>query len=175
MYVSANYLTYFRKLNTPKKILNSGHFFGYFDSSSGIRPIVGKLPYGLQEKWTTRASTYKSRHDVPFPPFILQIHTGNEYSKKRSRIQLWTRVAVNHEIYRKTISRSQRPGNSQIKQASKEVQRSLEEIPGAPCSGVQKAKESLTVYNTQDKTLTGRLQRIQIEVDRWTKITIEAE
>ena len=42
---------------------------GYFDSSSGIRPIVGKLPYGLQEKWTTRASTYKSRHDVPFPPF----------------------------------------------------------------------------------------------------------
>ena len=37
---------------------------------------------------------------------ILQIHTGNEYSKKWSRIQLWTRVAVNLEIYRKTISRA---------------------------------------------------------------------
>ena len=30
----------------------------YFDSSSGINPIVCKLPYGLQEKWTTRAVNY---------------------------------------------------------------------------------------------------------------------
>jgi hypothetical protein len=30
---------------------------GYFDSSSGIRPIVAKLPYTLQEKWTSRASS----------------------------------------------------------------------------------------------------------------------
>ena len=36
------------------------------------------------------------------------------------------------------------PGYLQIKQASKEVQRSLEEIPGAPRSRVQKTIESLT-------------------------------
>ncbi|XP_068209384.1 uncharacterized protein [Palaemon carinicauda] len=41
----------------------------YFDSSSGIKPIVSKLPYGLQEKWVMRASRYKSQHDVAFPPF----------------------------------------------------------------------------------------------------------
>ena len=41
----------------------------YFDSSSGIKPIVGKLPYGLQEKWITRATRYKTQHGVAFPPF----------------------------------------------------------------------------------------------------------
>lgn len=41
----------------------------YYDSSSGLKPIVGKLPYGLQEKWCTRALNYKTKHDVAFPPF----------------------------------------------------------------------------------------------------------
>ena len=43
--------------------------FAYFDSSSGINPIVEKLPYGLQEKWITRASRYKSKYEVAFSPF----------------------------------------------------------------------------------------------------------
>lgn len=41
----------------------------YLDSSSGIRPIISKLPYGLQEKWTSRAVKYKKEHDAVFPPF----------------------------------------------------------------------------------------------------------
>jgi len=41
----------------------------YFDSSSGVRPIVNKLPFGLQEKWTSQASKYKSKYHVSFPPF----------------------------------------------------------------------------------------------------------
>lgn len=41
----------------------------YFDSSSGVVPIVSKLPYQLQEKWTTKAINYKKQHGVPFPPF----------------------------------------------------------------------------------------------------------
>ncbi|CAG2195834.1 unnamed protein product [Mytilus edulis] len=43
----------------------------YYNSSSGINPIVAKLPYFLQEKWTTRASSYKKSHDIAFPPFSL--------------------------------------------------------------------------------------------------------
>ena len=43
----------------------------YFDSSSGINPIVCKLPYGLQEKWTTRAVNYKRQNDAAFPPFSI--------------------------------------------------------------------------------------------------------
>ncbi|XP_076113586.1 uncharacterized protein LOC143081749 [Mytilus galloprovincialis] len=46
-----------------------GCLLAYFDSSSGINPIVEKLPYGLQEKWITRASRYKSKYEVAFPPF----------------------------------------------------------------------------------------------------------
>ncbi|XP_071167095.1 uncharacterized protein [Mytilus edulis] len=46
-----------------------GCLLAYFDSSSGINPIVEKLPYGLQEKWTTRATRYKAKYDVAFPPF----------------------------------------------------------------------------------------------------------
>ena len=41
----------------------------YFDSSSGILPIINKLPYNIQEKWTTQASNYKKRYDISYPPF----------------------------------------------------------------------------------------------------------
>jgi hypothetical protein len=41
----------------------------YFDSSSGILPIVAKLAYQLQEKWASRASQYKRNYNVAFPPF----------------------------------------------------------------------------------------------------------
>jgi hypothetical protein len=41
----------------------------YYHSSSGVNPIVSKLPYGLQEKWTTQAVKYKDQHNVTYPPF----------------------------------------------------------------------------------------------------------
>lgn len=41
----------------------------YFNSSMGVLPIVNKLPTSLQNKWTSRASKYKKRHTVSFPPF----------------------------------------------------------------------------------------------------------
>lgn len=41
----------------------------YYDSSSGVNPIISKLPYSLQEKWITRASAHKRTNQVPFPPF----------------------------------------------------------------------------------------------------------
>ena len=40
-----------------------------FDTASGIRAVVEKLPYNIQEKWINHASTYKKRHRVTFPPF----------------------------------------------------------------------------------------------------------
>ena len=43
--------------------------FSYYNSSSGVIPIVSKLPHFLQEKWTTLASSYKKTHQVSFPPF----------------------------------------------------------------------------------------------------------
>jgi hypothetical protein len=41
----------------------------YFDSSAGDKPVFEKLPYSLQEKWTTRAARYKTQHKTSFPPF----------------------------------------------------------------------------------------------------------
>ena len=41
----------------------------YYNSSSGVTPIVAKLPHFLQEKWTTQASSYKKFHNLAFPPF----------------------------------------------------------------------------------------------------------
>ncbi|KAM3855873.1 uncharacterized protein M6D78_000931 [Vipera latastei] len=41
----------------------------YLDSSHGVNPVVSKLPYGLQEKWTQQGSDYKEQYGVSFPPF----------------------------------------------------------------------------------------------------------
>ncbi|CAG2243390.1 unnamed protein product [Mytilus edulis] len=43
--------------------------FSYFDSSAGVNPIVAKLPYQLQEKWSTEANKYKECHSSSYPPF----------------------------------------------------------------------------------------------------------
>ena len=56
----------------------------HFDSSAGIFPIANKLPYSIQEKWTTRASGYKTRLDVPYPPFPYFVQFVQEMSRIRN-------------------------------------------------------------------------------------------
>ncbi|XP_053565001.1 uncharacterized protein LOC128655382 [Bombina bombina] len=41
----------------------------YLDTARGIRPIIEKLPYSLQEKCFFQGSKYKEDHHVSFPPF----------------------------------------------------------------------------------------------------------
>nr|XP_022312019.1 uncharacterized protein LOC111117241 [Crassostrea virginica] len=43
--------------------------FGYFDSSTGVNPIVSKLPSFMQGKWTDRAAKYKAERGSIYPPF----------------------------------------------------------------------------------------------------------
>ncbi|XP_029701357.1 uncharacterized protein [Takifugu rubripes] len=43
----------------------------YLDTARGIKQIVEKLPYNLQEKWTGFGSKYKEDHRVAFPPFFV--------------------------------------------------------------------------------------------------------
>ena len=40
-----------------------------YDSSSGVNPILSKLPFNIQEKWITKASAFKKKYGVQFPPF----------------------------------------------------------------------------------------------------------
>ncbi len=56
----------------------------YFDSSSGVIPIISKLPYSLQERWTSHAFKYKKMHDVPFPPFSVLVDFIREMSKVKN-------------------------------------------------------------------------------------------
>lgn len=56
----------------------------YYDSSSGVTPIVNKLPYNLKEKWVTQAANYKKNHNVPFPPFCLFAGWLRDISKVRN-------------------------------------------------------------------------------------------
>jgi hypothetical protein len=50
---------------------NDGYLPGlaYLDTPRGIKPIVEKLPTGLQEKWLNVGSRYKEKHRTTFPPF----------------------------------------------------------------------------------------------------------
>lgn len=41
----------------------------YYDSSVGINPIISKIPYSLQEKWISRASSFKYTNNATYPPF----------------------------------------------------------------------------------------------------------
>ncbi|KAK3086079.1 hypothetical protein FSP39_013163 [Pinctada imbricata] len=70
----------------------------YFDSSSGIIPIINKLPRNLQEKWTTQASNYKKKHQTAYPPlsflgeFLQEMSRirndpGFQYESRQPRIQ----------------------------------------------------------------------------------------
>ena len=57
------------EIESAKEDSTYAPLLSYYDTSSGIRPIIQKLPHQLQEKWTTRAVRYKDKHKVSFPPF----------------------------------------------------------------------------------------------------------
>lgn len=56
----------------------------YFDTSSGILPIVNKLPHALQEKWTTHAVNFKKKHSVSFPPFSVFVEFVRDISRVKN-------------------------------------------------------------------------------------------
>nr|XP_034305596.1 uncharacterized protein LOC117682359 [Crassostrea gigas] len=72
------------ELESTKSDVHYSQLLSYFDTSSGINPIVNKLPYGLQEKWTTRASTYKKQYKVPFPPLSVFIDFIRDMSEVKN-------------------------------------------------------------------------------------------
>lgn len=41
----------------------------YLDTAHGVKSIIKKLPYGLQDKLIAQGSKYKEDHHVSFPPF----------------------------------------------------------------------------------------------------------
>ncbi|KAI2663058.1 hypothetical protein H4Q32_002087 [Labeo rohita] len=39
----------------------------YLDTARGLKPIVQKLPYSIQERWITEGFRYKEEYNAPFP------------------------------------------------------------------------------------------------------------
>ncbi|MES9882937.1 MAG: hypothetical protein ABW185_18875 [Sedimenticola sp.] len=56
----------------------------YYDTSAGVKPIVCKLPYQLQEKWTGKAVEYKRRNGVTYPPFSVFCEFIRDMSKVKN-------------------------------------------------------------------------------------------
>ncbi|CAG2239411.1 unnamed protein product [Mytilus edulis] len=58
--------------------------FAYFDSSLGVNRFVTRLPYNIQEKWTTTANGYKSKHNGAYPPFSFFVPFLQNIAKVRN-------------------------------------------------------------------------------------------
>ena len=72
------------EIESLKSDQNYAALLAYYDSSSGVTPIVNKLPYNLKEKWVNQASNYKKNHGVSFPPFCFFAGWLREISKTRN-------------------------------------------------------------------------------------------
>lgn len=54
------------------------NMLGYYDSPTGVNPVVTKLPIHIQNKWADRGRKYKVAHSVAFPPFSFFVHFVKE-------------------------------------------------------------------------------------------------
>lgn len=57
------------EIETIKSDERMKSLLGHYDSSTGVNPIVYKLPHNLQEKWTSSAIRYMNEHHTAYPPF----------------------------------------------------------------------------------------------------------
>ena len=57
---------------------------GYYDLSSGVTPIVKKLPINLQEKWTNTAVRYMDEYKIANPPFEVFVNFIRKLSKTKN-------------------------------------------------------------------------------------------
>ena len=56
----------------------------YYDSSSGVNPIICKLPQPLQNTWVSQAAKYKKYYSVSFPPFSFLVDFIRETSSMKN-------------------------------------------------------------------------------------------
>jgi hypothetical protein len=72
------------EINAAKEDGRYSCLLSYFDSSTGVIPIVKKLPYNLQERWTSVAAKYMKDHSVSFPPFTVFADFIREQSRTKN-------------------------------------------------------------------------------------------
>ena len=77
----------------------------YFDSSSGILPILRKLPLNIQEKWITRAAVFNRQSGQPHPPFKFFVDFMMEMSQIRNDPALCLQERKKENVQHKVINR----------------------------------------------------------------------
>ena len=77
-------IRHFRVIEGLKEDPKYDTMLSYFDSSVRISPIVSKLPYKLQEKWTTRANNFKKAHSLTYPRFWVFTEYIHDQAKIRN-------------------------------------------------------------------------------------------
>ena len=55
-----------------------------YDSSTGVNKVVSCLPTSIQDKWSSRANSYKSQHGMLFPPFDFFVNFIYDMAKWRT-------------------------------------------------------------------------------------------
>ncbi|XP_055012739.1 uncharacterized protein LOC129409873 [Boleophthalmus pectinirostris] len=56
----------------------------YLDTARGVKQIVEKLPFSLQERWTTVGTQYKETRKVSFPPFSVFVQFVQQQAKMKN-------------------------------------------------------------------------------------------
>jgi hypothetical protein len=125
---------------------------GYFDSSSGIRPIVAKLPYALQEKWTSRASSYIERYGVAYPPFVEFVSFIRQISKTKNHPGFMYDLETTTNT--KTLGKQQFPTKGRVSvnkttsyQHDQSQRHSLDECRGFRAKSVEEREKLLKENN----------------------------
>lgn len=106
-----------------------GSMFSYFDTSIGIGPIVCKLPYMLQEKWTNTASQYNKRHHTLHPPFVVFCDFVREQSKIRNNPSLQYESATANSV----AQRQKPPEKPGFKVTTRKTDLQVSNSPGTVC------------------------------------------
>ncbi|XP_062612368.1 uncharacterized protein LOC134274127 [Saccostrea cucullata] len=79
-----NLLDLVEEIASVKRQSQYASLFGYFDSPTGINPIVTKLPTSLQDKWTAEATKYKKRESAIYPPFTFFINFLKDMARMKN-------------------------------------------------------------------------------------------
>ncbi|XP_075445032.1 uncharacterized protein LOC142488412 [Ascaphus truei] len=84
------------------------------DSARGVRPILEKLPYNLQERWISQGSRYKREKQVAFSPFSFFLSFIREAARTRNNPSFILGAQTTHSA---SSLRTERPvaryGNTQ--------------------------------------------------------------
>lgn len=81
LYELADLASVIGSVNRYKKFTT---IYADFDSSFGVNRFVTRLPYNIQEKWTTSDKAFVSKNNKAYPPFIFFVPFLQNITKVRN-------------------------------------------------------------------------------------------